>query len=80
MVFDHINRIVYACLSPRTNKDLLEKFALTLGYKPISFICLDEEGAEIYHTNVVMCVGEKFAVVCLDTIKNVVERNLVAES
>lgn len=80
MVFDHSNKIIYASLSPRTNKNLLEKFASMIGYKPISFVCLDAEGAEIYHTNVVMCVGEKFAVVCLDTIKNSAERNLVAGS
>jgi len=77
MVFDHANRIVYACLSPRTSKDLLEKFASTVGYVPVSLVCLDASGAEIYHTNVVMCIGEKFAVVCLDTIKNSAERSLV---
>lgn len=80
MVFDHANRIVYACLSPRTNIDLLEKFAAMIGYAPVSFVCIDAGGAEIYHTNVVMCVGEKLAVVCLDTIKNPAERNLVTGS
>jgi len=80
MVLDHANRIVYACLSPRTNKDLLEKFAAMINYSLVSFVCLDANGAEIYHTNVIMCVGEKLAVVCLDTIKNSAERNLVEES
>ena len=80
MVFDHANQIIYACLSPRTDKNLLEKFASLIGYEPLSFGCLDENGAEIYHTNVVMCVGERLAVVCLKTIKNLEERNLVAES
>jgi len=80
MVFDHPNRIVYACLSPRTDKILLEKFAPLIGYKPVIFVSTDENDAEIYHTNVVMCVGERLAVICLGTIKNLAERKLVAES
>jgi hypothetical protein len=80
MVFDHPNRIVYACLSPRTDKSLLEKYASQIDYKPLTFVCLDENDKEIYHTNVVMCVGEKFAVVCLDTIKISEERESVTES
>ncbi len=80
MVCDHTNKIIYACLSPRTEKNLLEKFALMIDYKPISFVCLDASGTEIYHTNVVMCIGEKFAVICSNTIKNAEERKLVTES
>ena len=80
IVLDHANRIIYACLSPRTNKNLLEKFAVMIGYSPVSFVCLDENGAEIYHTNVVMCVGEKLAVICLDTIKNSAEKKLVSKN
>jgi hypothetical protein len=77
MVCDHRNKIIYACLSPRTNKKLLEKFASMIGYEPVSFVCSDATGTEIYHTNVVMCVGEKLAIICLDTIKNFTERDLV---
>ncbi len=80
MVCDHANKIIYACLSPRTDKILLEKFSSLIGYEPITFVCLDAAGAEIYHTNVVMCVGEKLAIICLDTIKNFTERNLVRET
>ncbi len=80
MVCDYANRIVYACLSPRTDKELLEKFASLINYKTVSFVCLDETGGEIYHTNVVMCVGTRLAIVCLETIKNTEERKLVAES
>jgi len=79
MVFDHPNRIVYACLSPRTDKSLLEKFAALIDYEPVSFVSTDEHGAEIYHTNVVMCVGKHLAVICLETIKNPAERNQMAE-
>jgi len=80
MVCDHANKIIYACLSPRTDKDLLEKFASLIGYKTVSFVCLDEASAEIYHTNVVMCVGTQLAIVCLETIKNTKEEKFVRES
>lgn len=80
MVLDRANRIVYACLSPRTDATLLEEFAARIGYEPVTFVCLDENGAAIYHTNVVMCVGEKLAVVCLDAIENSAEREKVVES
>lgn len=80
MVCDHANRIIYACLSPRTDEKLLGKFASMIGYNVVSFNCFDENGAVIYHTNVVMCVGEKLAIVCLDTIKNSDERNLLTKS
>jgi len=79
MILDHPNRIIYACLSPRTDKNLLDKYGSMIGYEPLTFVCLDRNSAEIYHTNVVMCVGEKIAVVCLETIRNLAERNSVAE-
>ena len=80
MVCDHANRKIYACLSPRTDKNLLEKFASMIDYEPVTFHCFDENGAAIYHTNVVMCVGEKLAVVCLDTIENAEEREKVLKN
>jgi len=80
MVLDRANRIIYACLSPRTDKTLLDEFAAQIDYESITFVCLDAHDAEIYHTNVVMCVGERLAVVCLDTIKNAVERENVIEN
>ncbi len=80
MVLDRANKIIYACLSPRTNKILLDEFAAQIDYKPITFVCLGESGAEIYHTNVVMCVGERLAIACLDTIKNPAERKKVEET
>jgi len=78
IVFDHIHKIAYACLSPRTDKQLLEELCDKLGYKPFSFIAQDKAGKEIYHTNVMMCMAEKFAVVCLESIVNDEERkNLI---
>lgn len=77
IVADHANKINYACLSPRTDKEIFTQISNRFGYQPISFCAVDKTGNEIYHTNVMMCVGGKFAVVCLESIK---ERDFVNES
>ncbi len=79
IVFDHRNKYAFACISPRTNKELFIKLCSDLGYKPFCFHAHDESGTEIYHTNVMMCIGEKFAVVCLDAITNAKERENIDE-
>jgi len=80
MVLDRENKIAYACLSPRTDKQVLDLFCDQAGYKAISFDAADEHGKAIYHTNVLMCVGSKFAVICADSIPNPHERIVVLES
>ncbi len=80
MIFDHVNKIAYACLSPRTDKGLFIQVCGILGYTPIHFLAHDEQGKEIYHTNVMMCVGEGFSVICLNSITDLVERNQVVAS
>jgi hypothetical protein len=77
MVFDHEARIIYACVSVRTHEKLFYQFCSQLNFTPILFSAADEKGNEIYHTNVMMCVGNGFAVVCLDAITNVIERKIV---
>lgn len=79
MVLDHTHKVVYACLSPRTDKELLMKYAADIGYEAIVFTSTDQNGTEVYHTNVVMCVGEGFVVICLDSIANAEERKTVVE-
>lgn len=80
MVFDHVNRKIYACLSPRTSEKLLVKFCKEVEYEPVIFHAYKRNGAEQYHTNVVMCIGEDFAVVCLDSITNKAEKTEVKNS
>ena len=80
MVFDHVHHKVYACISPRTNEKLLRKFCEEINYDPIIFHAYKTNGAEQYHTNVVMCIGEEFAVVCLESITNKAEKNEVKNS
>ncbi len=77
LILDRPNRIVYAALSKRTSQEVLEDFCDTLGYKSVQFTALqtvDDHRLPIYHTNVMMSVGENFAVVCLDCIDDPVER------
>ncbi len=77
MVLDRENKIAYACLSPRTDKDVMDLFCKESGYKPVLFHAVDENGMDIYHTNVLMCIGSKFAVICLDSIQDENEKNSV---
>jgi hypothetical protein len=68
MVLDRENKIAYACLSPRTDKKVLQVFCDHMGYKPVVFDAVDKEGNPIYHTNVMMCVADKYIVICLDSL------------
>lgn len=77
MILDRINHIAYACLSPRTDKALFEQFCKDFGYKAVSFTSVDENGKQVYHTNVMMAIGTKVAVVCLESIDDKDERDAV---
>lgn len=77
MVLDREHQITYACLSPRTNIKALDRFCLLMGYEKVVFHALDEKGAPIYHTNVMMALGKEFAVVCLDAINDEHERKIL---
>jgi len=68
MVVDHQKRIVYAAISPRTDESLLAEFAKHLRYKVVSFTAYGAEKEKIYHTNVMMCVGEKYIIIGTNTI------------
>lgn len=79
LVLDRENKVMYACLSPRTDRALTEELAERLDYKAVIFTAVDEEGQEIYHTNVMMALGETFAIICLDVIVDIMERQEVIE-
>ncbi len=68
MVLDREHKIAYACLSPRTDKKLLQTFCEEAGYTAVAFDAVDETGKAIYHTNVMMAVGHKYVVICLDSV------------
>jgi hypothetical protein len=80
IVFDHVNKIAYACRSPRTDESVLNDLCTRINYRPLLFSAMDESGTPIYHTNVIMCMGEKFAVLCLDSIRSEADQDSVLES
>jgi hypothetical protein len=69
LVLDRTRRIAFACLSPRTHLEVVGDFAQQLDYEVVAFEAHDERGMAIYHTNVLMCVGTRFAVVCGECIR-----------
>ena len=78
MILDRANEIVYACLSVRTDLSLLDELCDILHYKRVAFTAVDGKGQHIYHTNVMMALGETFVVICLDTVRDEAERlNLI---
>jgi len=80
IIFDHNHRIAYACLSPRTDKNLFLDVTKRLNYSPVYFNAHDEKGKDIYHTNVMMNIAEKFSVICLNSISDKKEREAVVHS
>lgn len=78
LVLDRANRVAYACLSPRTDAGLVRDWCRSFGYDPVLFNAFDAGGIEIYHTNVMMCIGDRFAVVCLEAIADRRERQDIA--
>lgn len=80
VVFDHASRTAYACRSPRTHDTLVERLCGELNYKPVIFNAVDENNIPVYHTNVMMCVGAKFAVVCLDAVRDEKDQDVLLES
>mgnify|MGYP003965144087 CR=1 FL=1 len=80
MVLDRIEKKVYACKSSRTNKELLEEFANMIGYQVVLFEAADGEGADIFHTNMMMSIGASFVIICSEVIGDLKERGKVLES
>jgi hypothetical protein len=74
MVLDRDNKIAYACLSPRTDEKVLMDFCDKMGYMPETFTAVDDNNRLIYHTNVMMCVADRYAVVCLDCLSIPLQR------
>lgn len=74
MVLDRQNKIAYACLSLRTNQEVLNNFCLLSGFTAVSFQAVDATNFPIYHTNVMMCVADQYVVCCLASINNLHEK------
>ncbi|MCT1480013.1 citrulline utilization hydrolase CtlX [Microbacterium sp. p3-SID336] len=78
MVLDHDRRVAYVSLSHRADPEALQRFCGDFGYEPVVFEAVDEHGIAIYHTNVMMCVASRFALVGLDRIRDHARRREVA--
>ena len=82
MALDRVNRKAYCALSPRADEDLFIEFCEDFEFTPIIFTAnqtVDGKRLPIYHTNVMMCLAENFAVICLDTIDDKKERKNVVK-
>jgi hypothetical protein len=82
IALDRVNRKAYCALSPRADEELFIEFCEDFEYTPVIFNAnqtVDGERLAIYHTNVMMCLAENFAVICLDTIDDKKERKNVVK-
>src|SRR5262245_29158015 len=77
VVLDRVQRVAYACLSPRTHVNALAELARALRYEVVPFTAVDAAGRPIYHTNVVLSLGTRFAALCTAAIADAAERRSV---
>ncbi|MHA3044692.1 citrulline utilization hydrolase CtlX [Riemerella anatipestifer] len=83
IIFDHDNKLAYGSVSLRLDEKLFREFCEKFGYTPVVFHSYQTAGTErlpIYHTNVMMCVANRFVVICLDCIDNLDERQNVVDT
>lgn len=79
LVLDREHKVAFAIESPRAAKAPFDRFCRELSYEGVFFHAHDEKGEPIYHTNVIMSIGEGFAVICLESIIDPHERDTVVE-
>jgi hypothetical protein len=83
ILLDRENGKAYCALSPRADEELFIEFCEDFDLFPVifkAFQTVDGERKLIYHTNVMMCIGETFAVICADSIDDKKERKMVIDS
>lgn len=83
MILDRENKLCYAAISERTDEQAVMQFCDAFDYQPVCFTAnqtVNDQRLPIYHTNVMMCVANNFAVICLDTIDEAEERTHVLET
>ena len=83
LLLDRVNAKAYCALSPRADEELFIEFCEDFDYAPVifeAFQTVDSERKLIYHTNVMMCLGDTFAVICSDCIDDKKERKMVLDN
>ncbi|GAB4127594.1 MAG: arginine deiminase-related protein [Raineya sp.] len=74
MVLEHDHKVAFASLSSRTHSEVLDRFCSLMGYQNICFQAVDEFGQAIYHTNVMMTMGDKFVITCIDAVPDEIDQ------
>jgi hypothetical protein len=83
LLLDRVNSKAYCALSPRADEELFIEFCEDFEYTPVIFEAFQTVNGErklIYHTNVMMCLGDTFAIICADCIDDKKERKMVLDS
>lgn len=83
VVLDRVNNKAYCALSPRASEDLFIEFCEDFEFSPIifnAFQTVHDKRELIYHTNVMMSIGETFAILCSECIDDKTEKKSVVES
>ena len=83
MVLDRLNKKSYCSLSERTSESLIEEFCDEFNYMPIvfnSYQNINKKRKLIYHTNVMMCVANKYSIICLESIDSKIDKQIVIKS
>ncbi len=82
LILDRVNQKAYCAISPRADEELLIEFCEDFEFTPVifnSYQTVGDKRLPIYHTNVMMCIADEFAVICLDTIDDKKERKNVVK-
>ena len=79
LILDHRERVAYAALSSRTHAAAVAEFGRQLGYEAVTFDTRDEAGVPLYHTNVMLSIGETFVVICAGAIPDLRQRRAVLD-
>eukprot|EP00002_Diphylleia_rotans_P014334 TRINITY_DN278_c0_g3_i3.p1 TRINITY_DN278_c0_g3~~TRINITY_DN278_c0_g3_i3.p1 ORF type:complete len:532 (+),score=113.82 TRINITY_DN278_c0_g3_i3:49-1644(+) len=77
LVLDRINKVAYVAVSERSDAKLSQTWARVMGYDLVPFVSTDRDNRVVYHTNVVMCIGTRVAIICSESINDVKERDYV---
>jgi hypothetical protein len=80
MILDRPNQLIYACRSARTHEVALDHFSKIVGCQSVLFNASDADNIPIYHTNVMMALGEDFVIIVLDAVKNELEQQMLLDS
>jgi len=80
IVFDYVHHKGYICRSSRSSEEVVQALRKIIDFEPLWFDAKDRNGKAIYHTNVMMCIGDEFAVVCLECIPEGKEKDNLIQS